>query len=346
MRTMKATVGFLAIFLLLLPAPAHAWWGWLDDLSGPGKFKGPQFVFRLFCFGEQTEVKRLTEDLKNADALTRKPFVGKNRDAQSLAIPRADALVAYDAWQQLIEALRATRLTFPVLDVTGIDALSEQVREGFTANEDGLPQQERITIVRDKIDTAFTNAQEEIAKYNRAISFLNSTGIFLSACSTDTKRRSSIELGMNFWYANASPNFANNEQIRLTTLMPEFSFRVFTDPRFDVLDAGVGAGVYWFTSKGFDSVSGVVLEPGRLDFHAPTVWSTPSAGGGLPNLLRRLAAVPTFRFAVIDFPAGFSPDAFAGTPPDHHVRIPGELVKSWSIFINLDPFVRKAPFLK
>ena len=151
--------------------------------------------------------------------------------------------------------------------------------------------------------------------------------------------------------AEPAPGFANGQEIRLTTLMGEFSFRVFTDPRFDVLDAGVGVGAYWFTSPGFDSFSGVVLQPGRLDFHAPTLWSTyrlmDRSGmrkNAVTEILRRVAAVPTFRFSVMEFPSGFSPDAFAGTG-GHHVQIPGELVKSWSVFLNFEPFLRKAPFV-
>jgi len=104
----------------------------------------------------------------------------------------------------------------------------------------------------------------------------------------------------------------------------------------------VGAGVYWFSSKGFDSFSGMVLQPARFDFHAPTFWAT------LPldskkNVWRRIGAAPTFRFSFLEFPAGFSEDAFKGTGV-HHARIPGELNKSWTIFINLDPFVRRPPF--
>ena len=36
MRTFKTSLLLLAVFLLIAPAPAQAWWGWLDELSGPG----------------------------------------------------------------------------------------------------------------------------------------------------------------------------------------------------------------------------------------------------------------------------------------------------------------------
>ena len=35
---------------LLAPAPAHAWWDWLEEFSGPGPWKGLVFGARLMCF--------------------------------------------------------------------------------------------------------------------------------------------------------------------------------------------------------------------------------------------------------------------------------------------------------
>jgi hypothetical protein len=46
---------FLAL-QLAVPSPAHAWWGWLDNLSGPGPWWGPEFDFRLVCFPGKTTV--------------------------------------------------------------------------------------------------------------------------------------------------------------------------------------------------------------------------------------------------------------------------------------------------
>ena len=52
MRTFKATLLFLAVFFLVTPAPAQAWFGWLDDLSGPGPFWGEQYEVRVACIGD------------------------------------------------------------------------------------------------------------------------------------------------------------------------------------------------------------------------------------------------------------------------------------------------------
>ena len=34
---------------LATPAPAQAWWEWLDQLSGPGPFTGWDFQWRVKC---------------------------------------------------------------------------------------------------------------------------------------------------------------------------------------------------------------------------------------------------------------------------------------------------------
>jgi hypothetical protein len=38
--------------VLALPAPADAWWGWIDELTGPKGLHGPQLDVRLKCFAE------------------------------------------------------------------------------------------------------------------------------------------------------------------------------------------------------------------------------------------------------------------------------------------------------
>jgi hypothetical protein len=339
MRAFKTLV-LPTVFLLIAPAPAQAWWAWLDDLSGPGKFRGPQFEFRLVCFGEESEAKRLVELYTAAYSMTSK--VASNPGERIAPLREAE-----EAWDKFIGELNASQITFPILDPSKVAEASGTIRREFTTFRAAMsapPPAGTASPIDEFFRVVNPQVQPLIAREVRGISSISSTGIFLSACSTDKKRRSSIELGASFLYADGNSSFANGQQIRLTTLMPEFSLRVFTDPRFDFLDAGLGAGIYWFTSKGFNSFSGVVLQPGRLDFHAPTLWSTYPLDGG-SHILRRIAAAPTFRFGLTMFPAGFSADAFAGVR-DKRVRIPGELIPSWSLFINLEPFVRKAPFVK
>jgi hypothetical protein len=39
-------------FLVTIPAPAHAWWDWLDEYTGRGPFWGPDIQFRLLCVND------------------------------------------------------------------------------------------------------------------------------------------------------------------------------------------------------------------------------------------------------------------------------------------------------
>jgi len=112
---------------------------------------------------------------------------------------------------------------------------------------------------------------------------------------------------------------------------------VFTNPRIDVVDAGVGAGVYWFSALGsrpggFDSFSGVIVEPVRLDFHAPTVLTRNHWWAAIPNL----------RFGLIVFPGGFDTNAFGPSlTGDKARRIDAEWLKNIGIFFDLEPIVRR-----
>jgi hypothetical protein len=48
---------FVCVLLLgFTPSPAHAQlWRWIDELSGPGIFQGPEFEWKLVCFGDQPD---------------------------------------------------------------------------------------------------------------------------------------------------------------------------------------------------------------------------------------------------------------------------------------------------
>jgi hypothetical protein len=42
-----AVIGVLGLFVA--PAPAYAWWDFIEEFSGPRKFQGPDIQLRLFC---------------------------------------------------------------------------------------------------------------------------------------------------------------------------------------------------------------------------------------------------------------------------------------------------------
>src|SRR5215510_9398893 len=61
----KALLLCVVLALVLRPVQAQAWFGWLDDLSGPGKFRGYMYELRVLCFGEKENYKSFHDYLVN-----------------------------------------------------------------------------------------------------------------------------------------------------------------------------------------------------------------------------------------------------------------------------------------
>jgi len=156
-------------------------------------------------------------------------------------------------------------------------------------------------------------------------------GLILSACelrddTTLDRRRASFDLGMRFVWTHDG-DYASGRRISLTTLEPAFSWNLIPSKKFDIVHYGIGAGVYWVSSEEFPSFRGAFLEPIRLDFHAPTV---------LQNRHWGLLGV---RFSLLNFPAGFAPDAFAPSPAVAK-RIGRDWVPSVALFIEGEKLFR------
>jgi hypothetical protein len=156
-------------------------------------------------------------------------------------------------------------------------------------------------------------------------------GLLLSACrrEDDDKQRLAVDLGVRFLrsteYENdATPEFANGRKIHFTTLEPAVMFPLAAKGDLR-LEYGFGAGVYWFSSEGFQSFNGVFLEPVRFDVHIPT---------GL-TWVRALI----LRVGVLHFPSGFDANAWAGSPGQ--ARIAAEWVPTYSVFADLRPVAKK-----
>jgi hypothetical protein len=323
MRRVSVALILCACFEVLLPAPANAWWEWVDRLSGPGRFNGPQFEVRLVCFGDshQEQWDRAWDLVQSAQAQT--------AAAQAAT---GDDKALNDAWSQAEKAWRDAALSWRKIAV----ALSAQsVPADKLGDTIAAPLNDATWGALKKKAESSQQVTDALTKSaNSTKTAMNTMGVLWATCPDDKIRRASIDLGVGVWRAKPEAQYANDKEITLTTLLPSFSWRVFPNPKYDFLDAAIGAGVYWFSSPGFSSFSGVILEPGRLDFHAPSSWS------GEPFCSpKRWAALPTFRVGLLIFPGGFEKDAFAATG-EKAVRLPAELTRSYSLFLNLEPLVR------
>lgn len=54
MRRLWLVIVSCAALQLLTPTPAHAWWGWLDELSGPGPWMFVDVRFRMACIPDHS----------------------------------------------------------------------------------------------------------------------------------------------------------------------------------------------------------------------------------------------------------------------------------------------------
>ena len=343
MRLLKVTLVLCTLFVVMTPARVDAWFGLLDYLSGPGKFYGELFDVRLVCFGPRSPVvDNLEVALANASGNSLRPASPDGPDTRK------------KAWSDFASALERTRQTFSVVsnaDIAAfskaVDALEARDFDFFYAQVNALTNQvNALTGVSlpavptlptlppfrpiGTLAEVMRRGQRLIEQFHRANVSINSTGVVASFCTPTKTRRFAVEMAADFYQANSNPRFANDHTIRLTTLMPSLTYRVFADPAYDFVDVGTGVGMYWFSSRGFESFNGLVLQPIHFDFHGTTRWVN-------SDDLARLLSLVTFRFGFTRFPAGFEAGAFG---PGSEA-IPAEWTKTAALYFDVMPFLRR-----
>jgi hypothetical protein len=292
--------GVAFLLPLGLAAPAYAQWGKLEKLSGAGPFTGTIYEFRVVCFGDVSEASRLTRAAatSSATARARRKLPNNAQDWENAAAQ----------WEQAAEAW------------------AKELDEQYTASTEPDPETRSNNLER---------SVEATARRGRAmLTATSSAGVLWSLCKPDRQRRLSIDLGWSTLEANPDPGYAGGAPINLDILMPLLSWRVLADTKYDFFELSAGAGVYWFSSTGFESLRAVILQPARLTIRAPSNWS------GRPlRHWQRWAAIPVYGVGVTMFPDGFEPNDFAGVG-DKAVRLPRELLKTQYFFVNVEPFLR------
>jgi hypothetical protein len=176
----------------------------------------------------------------------------------------------------------------------------------------GWDIQLRLFCVSEKTVEGVTRVQGEVNTFS---------GVLLSVCRVGGKRRAAFDLGTRFlWTTKPNDNFAHGKRISLTTIEPAVSIPLLSKygDRWDILDYGFGAGLYWFSSEDFPSFRGTFLEPLRLDVRLP--------------LKNEIVKAVYGRYGLLVFPGGFEPTAFNATNPQ---RISRDWVNSIGIYADL-----------
>src|SRR4030095_9546319 len=260
---LRRAIGLVAIGLILLrPAPAMAWFGWLDEWSGPGPFWGELYEIRIACFGEPIPTTTTLLTLagrafgSSENLLTRRSTASPN-----LVLQDTDLQQVQRQWQELINALSRADVR-----LYGNDDQEAQLKNLVAG----------ITSV-DGLRTAVANGQSLVASsinpINRKMATVIGSGVLASLCGPEETREFSLEVELDHWRTNRTrAEFAGGKPISMYTVMPSVTWNAFHGKKPDVLELGIGAGFYVFRSEGFDTFGGLVIQP-KVDFHAPTSWS-------------------------------------------------------------------------
>ena len=254
-RVRRLGVSLWLCFLIqaVAPAPALAWWGWLDKWSGPGEFKGWLYEARLVCFGDQSGVRQIEAAYLRAQQSTRLVLTPGRK------VTKEESGRVFSNWHEALLLLEAAQLRWHA-SASDRALVQNALKQWVSASEP-----ERISPAAfDKLDVAIAEPLNRLAGQVIA---QGATGIFWSVCSEAKERRFSIELNIHDWRGLDNDNnraFSNGNTIRLITVMPSITWNVIGNRKADVLDVGIGGGFYAFSSKGFDTVRGFIVQQREL----------------------------------------------------------------------------------
>lgn len=370
MRTFKMSFLLLAVFLLLAPAPAFAWWGWLDELSGPGRFWGAEFDFRLACLMQQAPwAEAIAESqvtfgvlssLQPRDAAPRGTIssvykelfdglapmlgTGESRLKKEIATPQGAIDLAGDMepWLKKLEDLlhpqQPTSVGLPnAITPQLITRLSETDRVNVRAIHDALARS--ASSLRASAVPRVSRFPGSVAWSSCADRSFAGEPVTANAKIQHQDRHEVISIVLNYreyWNSDYTRwGHVSND----TYAGGEIIHLRIIEPklswpmsgRLDVLDGQAGMGLYSFSSKGMSgTLVGLIVEPIRFDLHFPSRLADVQR-----NVVARLAMALSLRAGVVLFPAGFAPDAFSAKAAAAR-RIPGgEALFEYGIVVNV-----------
>jgi hypothetical protein len=247
MRSFKLTVVLCSLMVLLAPRPAHAWWEYIDYLSGPGRFHGQKFDFRVWCLGPSGD----TTPIRELDTLVAIGVV------QTLSA-RFDTKPAKDAWDAVLKKMEATNLRYHLVD----DQKLRDLRGSWgNLTDSDFPNFQPQGAAAAPTETRSISAIGQPLPAGRLKSFIDqlqitldrmfkasvslvSNGIFVSFCPAESDRTLSVEVGFASLQANSDPNYAHDYTIRLNTFTTSLTYRLARRADRDLVDVGFIGGMY------------------------------------------------------------------------------------------------------
>lgn len=364
MRRFSVLLAAVVVSLLAVPTRADAWYEWLEKLSGPGPFKGWQVEVRVWCVGDYQERDR-TDSIQTAATQMDVVLQSLNAARQQLyahALPKPDSpdpsireLLKDEANRLSVYRSAFLRVDDLINSVAGIRAQIWSAQNGSNAQTArGLAKLiEPLKKVEESV-SAFCGPADGCGTSSAALSAAEASlksvkeqltnlgdqskdgrfygGGSFSICPPDQDRYRQasfdVVVGRLSTFGGANEAYAGNHRIVLSTLMPTVTWRPLAGNKYylDWFDLAAGAGFYAFSTGGdFDPLSGLMLQPIRLDLHAPS---------RLPKGLGALSII-SYRRGLTVFAKGFKANAFGthnGVPSE---RLEAEWIKSKAIFVDL-----------
>jgi hypothetical protein len=317
-----------AVVQLGSPMRAYALFEWLDHLSGPGPFHGIEYQFKLICVMSRPDPKLTVQALRNVVMARGFSTMNLPPETQTRFTPSDLLDLAVQTYAKQREAERRPNRD---VDVTAmIDALA-RVRQSLL--EAAVPRVRELpgSIIWGNCRDHPNAAGEEYRRLDPQYPsdpIVVERGMRHPMFSVDLDY-GSYTTGHYFLYDSSnSANFAHGKPIDLQFV--EIQPSIPLTGRHDFLDAHFGIGWYIFTSDDVPRFGGLILEPIRLDLHAPAQWLDRAR-----HPLTKLAYSLSLRAGLVNFPGGFSATAFNGTGEGARAIAGDEFIPEVGIVIDV-----------
>ncbi len=103
-RRLIITTTLALFFQFMTPSPAHAWFGWLEEWSGPGGWLGGLVDLRLVCFGPKLDTAAARDKMAKAFAALKDAIAKWKPEGDPLINPEIrEAMKLYSEAVNLLE---------------------------------------------------------------------------------------------------------------------------------------------------------------------------------------------------------------------------------------------------
>lgn len=356
MRRAALTLFSTALMLVCVPRPAAAWWEFLEELSGPGTWKGFDIDARLFCLVDPLPADTEQALRQSMAMLANKPrprlmVVDDARDDQkkrAVLLEQARVFVSgwkttLDEWEDIFDRwqLAAGRSVDKISAVrTALASIRRRADSSLAAVIPATEAWFASPDARANLDAALNNAEREagtaFVALQRTAETMNDIvgaprfapaalpGVIYSACNLhrNERRRAAFDVGMRFLWTN-DKRFAGS---RVSTADGE---EFVGGERISLTTIEPAFAWNVFSNTKYD-----VVEYGLgAGFYWISSRAFPSVTGGFlepvrldfhfPSNFVKTDALPrkiirslVFRTGYLVFPGGFEPAAFAADPLD------------------------------